>query len=441
MPDYAGFMCSRITCYSFIGVSFAARGGFTKGSSPMADHFCPCCAWTNIVPNHTDDVFVSCPECGQVLLAPAPWSSAGISNCDTRRMIAWPRDASDLSAWAGVVLVPWELTCQLGQVAQLTPGSIIRTALAVLAMGTLFLIVNLWAPPGNFLRWLGPLVGLLALLLGAVSLCHGIRKTRRRTRARVLRLAEPLPAEACQLGSPVALHQVRMFWRLAYVSTGFLLGIVGGVCATMAMSGQVHDHRIFEIAFVGCLVGPCLIWRAMSRQGKRILAFTNGVIIFDKGRAVACRWDQIEELWLKPKETTGETIQHFTLTLCRDDGEKLVVTSDTEFIENQLAVRIQYQHCACILPSLQRVLDGGSTLDFGPLQVGADGIHWNGHILAWNEIRASLLNKGKLTIVGDNDCNGSFNIGAVPNLTILLGLIRQRARTSAPSANPSTARP
>jgi hypothetical protein len=46
----------------------------------MGAQVCPCCAWTNVVPDEPNDAFISCPECGQMLFAPAPWSSAEIPN-------------------------------------------------------------------------------------------------------------------------------------------------------------------------------------------------------------------------------------------------------------------------------------------------------------------------------------------------------------------------
>ena len=392
----------------------------------MSEQLCPCCAWINIVPDQADDAFVACPECGQMLKAPEPWSSALIPICDTRPMIAWPAEAVDPSAPMGAVLVPWVLTCQMDKVSQHTPRSVLSTGISAIVMGIFFLTIPLWEEPGKFIYWFGPLVGLLALSGGIVSLRTGLRKISRRTPARVVYLAESLPAEAEHLGSPVALHQVRVFWRLVHIGTGILLCIIAGVCGGVVLSGQVMGGRIVAIAILGWPVGLYMIWQGMGLQGKRILVFTEGVVTFDEGRTVVCRWDQIERLWMALKET-GDVLQRFVLTLERHDGEKLVFTPNTEYIENQFVARVQYEHCACMLPSMQASLDEGETLDFGPVQVGREGVRWNQESLRWNEIRAAFLEQSRLRITGDQ-LDWAFDIGKVPNLTILLALIRQRVR-------------
>jgi hypothetical protein len=392
----------------------------------MVEQLCRCCARTNVVPEQAEDAFVCCPDCGQVLAAPSPWFSRNIPLCDTRPMIAWPNDGHAPFAPVGTVLVPWELTCQVGKVSRYTPGHLIPQGLCCTGMGILFLAMPFLMQPGDLFGWLGPLVGLLMLVMGVFSLQVGIRKMRRSIKARVVRLGESLPAEAYHLGSPVALHQVRKFLRVVYISSGFLSCVIAGFCGAMLLSGQIQDHRIGVIAFLGWPTGLYMIWQGMKLQAKRILVFARGLVSFDQGRTVTCRWDQIEGIWIELKEVEGNAPQPFVLTLRRNDGEKLVFTFDTEYIENQLVARVQYEHCACMLPSMQASLDRGGRLEFGPLQVGRDGIHWKEESFAWNEIRCALLDRTKVKITGDNR-NWTLDVAAVPNLTILLALIRQRS--------------
>ena len=101
------------------------------------------------------------------------------------------------------------------------------------------------------MKWLAPVAGILALGGGVVVLRTGIRKLRRRTQARVARLTASLPAEAYHYGPPVALHQVRMFWRLVYVCSGFSVCASAGICMAMWLGNQIVDHRVGVIAFLG----------------------------------------------------------------------------------------------------------------------------------------------------------------------------------------------
>ncbi len=391
----------------------------------MPDQTCPCCAWTYAIPEQADDAFVSCPECGQVLAAPAPWSAVDVPICDTRRMIAWPGDAQDTPA-TEAVLVPWELTCQTGKVGRGTPGTLIPQGLFAVGFGILFLAAAVWAPPGEFLRGFGPLVGLLMLVSGAIAVYCGVRKLRRRTRARAVRLAEPLPDEAQRLGPPIALHQVRLFWRGAYFCLGTILCMIAGVSGAMVSAGQVRDHRVVEIAIIGWPAGLYMVWQAMRLQARRFLVFAEGVVTFEEGRTVLCRWDQIDEIWLTLKEKEGSAVQRFVLTLRREDGEKLVFTSDTEYIENQLVARVQFEHATRQLPGLQVRLDAGAALEFGALWLDRDGLHRDEESVPWSKIGAVVVVGTKLRISAHGG-TWQFNVAAVPNVTVLLALVRQRA--------------
>jgi hypothetical protein len=350
-------------------------------------------------------------------------------------MIAWPGDSPDLSPAAGTALVPWKLTCQLGKVSHHTPESLIVEGTAGIGLGAVFLVTPLvcQVQPGNGLRWLCMAVGLLALTMGAVALLTGVQKWKRCIRARVARWTESLPAAAYQLGAPIALHQVRMFWRVAYVFSGSLLCSAAGICGAMILAGPVLDHGIAEVAFLGWPVGLYMIWQGMKLQAKRVLVFADGLVSFHRRRAVVCRWDQIEEVRIKLNEE-GDVLQRFVLTLRCNNGEVLVFTPNTEYIQNQLVARVQYAHCACVLPAMLATLNRGGTLEFGPLQLGPDGIHGGQDVLGWSEIRAAVLDQTKLKILTDpwvespfrtaSDSGWEFNVDTVPNLTILLALVR-----------------
>jgi hypothetical protein len=241
-------------------------------------------------------------------------------------------------------------------------------------------------------------------------------------------LAESLPVEAHQFGTPVALHQVRMFWRLVYVCSGILVCCGAGVCLSMLLAGQLHDHRISVIAFLGWPVGLFMIWQGMTLQAKRTLVFADGLVTFDHGKVLACRWDQIEELRMTINET-GDVSQRFRLTLRRQDGEEMRFTPSAEYFENQLVARIQYEHCARALPAMQSTLNAGGTLDFGPLQVGPGGIDFGQDFADWEQVLAAHVHKTKVQIFG-NGRSWDFDVAKVPNVTLLLAILRRQGHGS-----------
>jgi len=365
-----------------------------------------------------------------MLLAPAPWCSANIPNCDTRPFIAWPGEYSPEST--AVDLVPWELTCQVGKVSDQTAGTLIPQGVVGIVFGILFLMMSLsnQGPGGNpIVTLLGPVAGILALGGGVVVLRTGIRKLRRRTGARVANLTATLPSEAYHFGSPVALHQVRMYWRLVCVCSGFLVCAGAGICLAMWLANQVDDHRVGLIAFLGWPAGLYMIWQGMRLQAKRVLVFADGLVCFDKGKATACRWDQIEEIRMRINEE-GDVTRRFQLTLRLEDGEVLYFTPNAEYFQNQLAARIQYEHCTRMLPSMLAKLTASETLDFGPLQVGPAGIDCSQGFFRWDQILTAGMSKTKVQIFGDSG-SWEFHAASVPNATLLLALIRRQCQASA----------
>ena len=91
--------------------------------------------------------------------------------------------------------------------------------------------------------------------------------------------------------------------------------------------------------------------------------------------------------------------------------------------------RIQYEHCLCMLPAMQETLNVGGTLDFGPLQIDANGIDCGRDFIRWDQILTARVHKTKLQIFGDGQ-SWQFDVANVPNVTVLLGLIRRRYEES-----------
>lgn len=394
----------------------------------MPEQTCPCCQWTVVVPEEAGDAIVACSECGQVLQVPPPWKSADIQSCDTRPLIDYPDDMEAGPPDPDAPRVPWVLTVRTPKSARGELQNNTWFGVASLILGVLLATygVNRGVREGWSNDWVNPasvLGGAFFLMGGAVLVRLGLRRSARRTRARVLRVSEALPAEAQQLGTPFALHQVAMFWRLLIAITGgFLMGIGAIILAELLKGNQLGGKAMFAAA-AGLIGGPLLIWRGLIRQNVGVLVFPEGFVNLGGRRADIWRWDHIESIWLKFDEQ-NEPATNLSCTVARKDGERFTFSADIEFLENQFVARLQHEVCRRLLPQVRSQLEAGNTLTFGPLQIDREGVQGK-QFVAWPDIDDIVLDPPNLVIHSPAGPRVKAEATAITNLAVIWMLMRE----------------
>jgi hypothetical protein len=274
--------------------------------------------------------------------------------------------------------------------------------LAGIAMGIAVLVYSLW--PGGLGRPVTPLWRLITfggsglILVSGVSLVHQyFRRKRRCSRARTLIPGELLPPEAYDLGPPFALHQRGSLTRWTLIGMGVILLMMAAACAAMFIRGEAREGRVLELACLGLPGGIFTIWKGCTSRGLRILVCPEGFVLCRGYRGEVWRWDQIEAVFLKPDKSTQPVIGH-VYTLRREDGERFTFSADTEYVENQLGIRAQYETSRRMLPRLRATLAAGGMVDFGPLQLSTAGMHKDQQMVPWSAITGVTVEEGQLRI-------------------------------------------
>lgn len=79
--------------------------------------------------------------------------------------------------------------------------------------------------------------------------------------------------------------------------------------------------------------------------------------------------------------------------------------------------RVQHEVCRRLLPQVRSQLDAGSTINFGPLQIGKEGIQ-SKKLMAWQDMKDIALAPPKIQIVGTNGSSFAVDVVVVPNLMV-----------------------
>jgi hypothetical protein len=391
---------------------------------------CPCCQWNVLVPDHAEVIY-SCPECGQCLAVPQPWSPANISNCDTRPLLA-PGEGPAASPGSG--LIPEVLSYRRPPRLHNFRRNILLS-IAGLILGVFCTIMTLFSDglaQSPLQRLVYLVIDLFIMFCAAFMLMNSLRRRRRQATARAFSLPDPVPMELARLGTPIAVHHVKRSSLWLGIVLGMFMLMAGVGVLVLVWRGEIQDGRWYIVAIFGPIVGLSSIVKSCRSSGLRILVLTKGLISWQGERAEVWPWDQIVAIWLKYEflakdESTGTNLEGYTYTLVRQDGERLNYHINLEFFENQLGTRAQYELCVRLLPKLQADLQNRSVVEFGPLQLSEQGISCGMDVLAWEDLEEINIDKGTMVIRRkDRRKAMSVPIQSVPNLAAFL-LLTDRA--------------
>jgi hypothetical protein len=374
----------------------------------MSTHVCPGCGW-HVSAQDGDGLISSCPDCGQVLTAPTPWSAGEIPCCDTRSLVASP--------WARGLHIPPELSARRAGPSRLdNHGRNLFMGIVGVLLGLFVAFVD---PDlfGDDLLAHAFQYGVSAMIV--ISGLYFIRLAHVRSKrigpARSFALPQPLPPEIHALGPPVSCHQVNSVFRSVQLTMWILCFVAGVACAGLALTGRAKG-KMYLIAAAGPIVALVQIRRVLRTPNLRILALRDGLVVWHGNRQDIWRWDDIAAIYVKkdPESTAG--VQLCSYTLERRDGERLNFHANIEFFDNQLGVRVQHALCRRLLPGFRAELLAGRSLAFGPFSVSKQGIALGTEALYWADLGGVRVEQAKLIVTRcDGHSDLSADLAIIPN--------------------------
>jgi hypothetical protein len=249
--------------------------------------------------------------------------------------------------------------------------------------------------------------------------------------------------EGVSVGSVVAEFAFSTRRRLTWAALGIVC-LAAGV-ALLAWSWLVREFpnptTIYQARFIGFLAAGCggfLVINAVRARHVHAWAGTEGVALLEKASVQSCRWEEIVILW-ESRVTSASAgggaavIQalargesHVLTVECRD-GRKMVFKS---FLDNlrKLAAIITRETLPHLLPGPSATLEGGHSVQFGPLAINVDGItRKDGQRLPWSEVKAVTVKDGVLKVSTPGKWISWFcgAQGQIPNLHVFMALVKK----------------
>ena len=245
---------------------------------------CPSCQTGIEFPDYPDErQVVCCPECGQCLQAPAPWSPSG---ADRLRLFGFPNPEPKFSGWVGI---------SIGSLMAL--GACIIPEMEV------------------FLRLAGLFFGAALFVEGAGRICDEMERRSPRRKPRLLELPDELPVEANDLGSLKAVF--RTDDRLVPAAAVLCIALAFA-CLEVCLIVWLRNGAIHPKLFIAAVVCPVLVLYCVYRAGRmllerrQIMIFARGLVCIQGRKMDVYPWDKIADF---SQAATGDAIDERAINI------------------------------------------------------------------------------------------------------------------------------
>ncbi|HEY7414702.1 MAG TPA: DUF6585 family protein, partial [Ktedonobacteraceae bacterium] len=168
-----------------------------------------------------------------------------------------------------------------------------------------------------------------------------------------------------------------------------------------------------------------LIWaiNTLGSANLRVYTFTNGFIRARGRKGEVVRWDQIQAIWEKVRQSRYGT--HFTYTVQRSDNQIFKQGSPLQN-SRDMGLSMMREVLKLQLPAAKAAYDAGQTLSFGKITVNQQGLNNGKELVPWNHVSRMAVQRGNAIIEKDgHPINwSSVKSAEVPNLSVLLALVK-----------------
>jgi hypothetical protein len=245
---------------------------------------CPSCRTGIDFPDYPDErQVVCCPECGQCLQAPAPWSPSGAARV---RLSGFPNPEPKFSGWVGISI-----------------GSLLGLGACIIPEMEIFL------------RLAGLFFGATLFVEGSGRICDKMERRLPRRKPHLLDMPQELPQEVNDLGSLKAVFCTddRLVPAAAVLCIALAFACLEVYLIVWLRNGAVHPKLL-----IAALVCPVLVLYTLYRAGRmlierrQIMVFSRGLVSIQGRKMDVYPWDKIAGF---SQAATGDAIDERAINI------------------------------------------------------------------------------------------------------------------------------
>jgi hypothetical protein len=248
-----------------------------------------------------------------------------------------------------------------------------------------------------------------------------------------IELPSDWPAEAAELGEPIAEFRPGSFQYVLLVVGGIIgsllgLGFLGGIAYILLDGGARGPRFPIKGLFAGFVLlsgGIATLLRAVRSRRLRVYVFTGGLARFQGSQTEVLRWEDVNEVRRNPNvKTKGLTVSKPSQLILKLRDERQLLFDESLSRLKDLRALVEQHTRDFMLNALREALQVGAAVAFGPLTVSAEGIAHSAQTLPWTECTGVKVDGGSLIVsrTGAKRPFGKVSLEEVPNPHVLTAL-------------------
>jgi hypothetical protein len=231
------------------------------------------------------------------------------------------------------------------------------------------------------------------------------------------------PGEIYQQAAMNGLGELTAVYKPKYSNPLFIIGLALGILVVDIAVVVIIYNIGFIVYYLAIVPIIAIIWAisALRSCNLRVYVFTNGFIRARGRKGDAVRWDQVQAIWEKVKQSrSGGTL---TYTVQRNDGQVFVQGSPLQN-SRDMGLRMMREVTKLHLPAAKAAYNAGQTLSFGKVNVNMQGLNNGKELVPWDQIGRVTTKQGNVCIEknGQQITWSSVKSAEVPNLSVLVAL-------------------
>jgi hypothetical protein len=192
---------------------------------------------------------------------------------------------------------------------------------------------------------------------------------------------------------------------------------------------RVGDAVVLPLlgAAAAFVIGVATAWEAWRIWPVSARLYEEGFALNTRRGLQVVRWDQVEATWQRVTRRytngiyTGTTHSY---TVRTKDQSNIMLDDKLTNVE-QLGRAVQQGVSTALFPSYVQALQAGQRLSFGPLALDQTKLYAGNKELAWNEIQAIKINRGRVSVKKEKGWLdwAQAAVPQIPNFFIFLDIV------------------
>ncbi|MBK9940452.1 MAG: hypothetical protein IPP13_02355 [Kouleothrix sp.] len=239
-------------------------------------------------------------------------------------------------------------------------------------------------------------------------------------------MIEQMPAEAYQMGTPLAVYRPKPIRQYSSKIGGTLMCLIGVAIVFFDMA-QYHPSGMYIVGGVLLALGMWALYTGIREQGLQVLVFPDGLAYTARGATQLIRWDDVAEVQQQVTKhyTNGVYTGTTHIYKLRRSGQPEIKFNDALQNVEQLGTTIQEETYRRLLPRAIAAYNAGTVVQFGKLSVSAQGLSNGKETLAWSEVKGIKLDKGVIAVSKQGKWLNwtTATVAQTPNIFVFTALV------------------